>query len=118
MDLSGYKPNDAYHSSFMRQVDGMDQNIVGIVLNITGIFIFMFNFGIVISPVIQLYILEITEPIILPYTILANWFFGGVIVTLFVILWRVFPNNNCYPFFIILLIINVIALFMIKFLGI
>lgn len=52
-------------------------------LIIVGLFVFMGNFGLSLGPVVWLYVPEIVEPEVVPFTTAANWISASLIVILF-----------------------------------
>lgn len=52
-------------------------------LIIVGLFIFMGNFGLSLGPVVWLYVPEIVESEMVPFTTAANWISASLIVILF-----------------------------------
>lgn len=55
-----------------------------------GLFVYMLNFGVSLGPVVWLYIAEIVEPQIIPFSTLSNWAAASVVVILFPILEKAF----------------------------
>lgn len=58
----------------------------GQVLVMVGMFVFMAAFGLSLGPIMWLYIAEIVEPRILPFTTLTNWVTSALVMTLFPII--------------------------------
>jgi len=63
-----------------------DSSSAGNGLIIAGLLIFMANFGVSLGPVVWLYIPEIVEPKIIPFSTMANWASCTFIIILFPIL--------------------------------
>lgn len=59
-------------------------------LIISGLVIYMANFGLSLGPVVWLYIAEIVEPEIVPFSTLANWTAASVVIITFPILSKAF----------------------------
>ena len=55
-------------------------------LIIGGLVIFMANFGLSLGPIVWLYIPEIVEPEIVPFSTLSNWASAGLVMILFPIM--------------------------------
>lgn len=61
-------------------------------LVIIGLVVFMANFGLSLGPVVWLYIAEIVEPEIIPYSTLVNWTATTIVIVTFPILSKVFGS--------------------------
>jgi hypothetical protein len=69
--------------------DGMD---FGKGLILFGLVVFMANFGISLGPIVWLYIPEIVQPNIIPFSTGANWGAASLIMLLFPIITKALPN--------------------------
>lgn len=67
-----------------------------------------------VGPIIWLYVPEFVEPHVLPWATLSNWVVGSILSTIFPIVVDALPNRNAGPFFIGLLVLNVISIIIIK----
>lgn len=71
--------------------DGYD---FGVPILLVGIFLFIINFGLTLGPVTWIYIPQIVDPNIIPYSITLNWLSGSFVVILFPILTIDLLNQN------------------------
>jgi SP family arabinose:H+ symporter-like MFS transporter len=71
---------------FIVQGSGANTNTFASVLIISGLIIFMADFGLSLGPVVWLYIPEILEPNYIAFSTLANWTTASLITILFPIL--------------------------------
>jgi MFS family permease len=67
---------------------------VGNVLILSGLVIFMANFGLSLGPVVWLYIPEVVQPNIVPFSTGINWAGATVCMLLFPIIKDALPNQN------------------------
>ena len=51
-----------------------------------GLFMFMAAFGLSLGPVVWLYIPEIVQPKIIPYSTASNWISASIVIILFPII--------------------------------
>jgi SP family sugar:H+ symporter-like MFS transporter len=63
-----------------------DSNSSGVALILVGIFMFIIDFGLTIGPVVWLYIPEIINSEVIPYSIAVNWTSTSLVIILFPIL--------------------------------
>ncbi len=59
-----------------------------------GIFVFIVDFGLTLGPATWIFISEVIEPNVIPYTITANWLAGSFVIILFPILTEDYLNGN------------------------
>jgi len=59
---------------------------VGQVFVMVGLFMFMAAFGLSLGPVVWLYIPEIVQPKIIPYSTASNWISASIVIILFPII--------------------------------
>ena len=62
------------------------------VLIVISLIIYMLDFGFSLAPVVWLYIPEIVEPKVVPFSTLANWTSAALVVILFPILESAFGS--------------------------
>lgn len=55
---------------------------------------FIVDFGLTLGPVAWIFIPEVVEPNVIPYSTTANWLAGSVVIILFPILTEDFLNGN------------------------
>jgi SP family xylose:H+ symportor-like MFS transporter len=67
---------------------------VGNVFILLGLVIFMANFGLSLGPVVWLYIPEIVQPSIVPFSTGVNWAGAALVMLLFPIITEILPNKN------------------------
>jgi hypothetical protein len=67
---------------------------VGNAFILTGLVIFMANFGISLGPVVWLYIPEVVQPGIVPFSTGINWGGAALVMLLFPIIQENLPNQN------------------------
>lgn len=59
-----------------------------------GLVVFNANFGLTIGPVVWLYIPEIVQPNIVPFSTGMNWLGNSLVVLLFPIIKKALPEEN------------------------
>ena len=69
-----------------------DENSLRQPLIIVGLFLFMAVFGLSLGPVVWLYIPEIVQPRIVPFSTATNWIIASIVIILFPILTDNLPN--------------------------
>ncbi len=67
-----------------------ENSVSGSVLIMMGLFVFMLNFGYSLGPVVWLYIPEVVETEIIPYSTLANWSAATLVILLFPVISNAF----------------------------
>jgi hypothetical protein len=67
---------------------------VGQAFLLAGLFVFVIDFGLTIGPVTWIYIPEIVEPAVIPYSTTVNWLAGSVVIILFPILTEDYLGGN------------------------
>lgn len=67
---------------------------VGNVFILLGLVLFMANFGLSLGPVVWLYIPEVVQPNIVPFSTGINWGGAALVMLLFPIIKEVLPNQN------------------------
>lgn len=77
-------------------------------LIIIGLIIFMGNFGLTLGPLVWLYIAEIVEPQIIPFSTLSNWASASVVIITFPILSKAFGTP--IPLFVFFAIWSAVSL--------
>ncbi len=65
---------------------------VGNIFILLGLVIFMANFGISLGPVVWLYIPEIVQPGVVPFSTGINWAGAALVMLLFPIIKSILPN--------------------------
>ncbi len=60
----------------------------------------MANFGLSLGPVVWLYIPEVVQPNIVPFSTGANWGAAALVMLLFPIIKDALPNDNPAPLFL------------------
>ena len=72
----------------------------GNILILLGLVLFMANFGLSLGPVVWLYIPEVVQPNIVPFSTGINWGGAALVMLLFPIIKKALPNENpSYLFF-------------------
>ena len=66
-------------------IQDSSQNVANALI-VIGLVIFMANFGLSLGPLVWLYIPEIVEPKIVPFSTLANWTSASIVMILFPII--------------------------------
>jgi len=67
---------------------------VGNVFILLGLVLFMANFGLSLGPVVWLYIPEVVQPNIVPFSTGINWGGAALVMLLFPIIKEILPNKN------------------------
>jgi SP family arabinose:H+ symporter-like MFS transporter len=67
---------------------------LGLGLIITGLFLFMANFGLTLGPVVWVYLPEIVQSSIIPYATATNWGSASLITLLFPVIKDHLPKKN------------------------
>lgn len=67
---------------------------VGNVFILLGLVLFMANFGLSLGPVVWLYIPEVVQPNIVPFSTGINWGGAALVMLLFPIIKEILPNQN------------------------
>ena len=67
---------------------------VGNILILFGLVVFMANFGLSLGPVVWLYIPEVVQPNIVPFSTGINWTGAALVMLLFPIIKKALPNEN------------------------
>jgi hypothetical protein len=71
-----------------------DASSLGEPLILIGLFMFMAVFGLSLGPVVWLYIPEIVQPKIVPYSTASNWISASLVIILFPIATEDLLNGN------------------------
>jgi hypothetical protein len=72
----------------------------GNIMILLGLVLFMANFGLSLGPVVWLYIPEVVQPSIIPFSTGINWAGAALVMLLFPIIKKELPNENpSYLFF-------------------
>lgn len=72
----------------------------GNIMILLGLVLFMANFGLSLGPVVWLYIPEVVQPSIIPFSTGINWAGAALVMLLFPIIKKGLPNENpSYLFF-------------------
>lgn len=66
----------------------------GPALILVGIFLFMISFGLTVGPSVWLYISEVVQPEMMPFSVAVNWITASIVIILFPILTKDFLNDN------------------------
>lgn len=75
-------------------IKGNDTGGPGQVLILVGLFFYMAIFGLSLGPVVWLYIPEVVQPNIVPFSTAANWICASLVIILFPILTEHVLNGN------------------------
>lgn len=73
---------------------GDEDSTIGQVLVLVGLFLYMGVFGVSLGPVVWLYIPEIVQPKIVPFSTATNWICASLVIILFPILTDSILDNN------------------------
>lgn len=71
-----------------------DSSTFGQPLLLFGLFVVTVNFGLTLGPIVWIYVPEIVEPTVIPYSTTASWLSGSFVVILFPILTEDYLNGN------------------------
>ena len=75
-------------------IKGEDKGGPGQALILAGLFIYMAVFGLSLGPIVWLYIPEIVQPKIVPFSTATNWICASLVIILFPILTDNVLNKN------------------------
>ena len=84
---------------FVQNPDDEKVSTATSVLVMGGLIIFMADFGLSLGPIVWLYIPEIVEPQIIPFTTLSNWAAAAVVMFLYPILSNSLGSGPVFLFF-------------------
>ena len=87
-----------------------NKNLAAVIISI-GMIIFMASFGLTLGPITWLYIPEIAEPNIIPFSTMANLIGATINIMIFPLIKKILPNQNPSYLFLIFLAWCTVSLF-------
>jgi MFS family permease len=80
--------------------------------------IFIINLNLTLSPVIWIYVSDISEPVIFSYSMIMGFIGGTIAIVLFPILTKVYFNDNPADIIVFTAVLTLMALILFYFMGI
>ena len=91
-------------------IQDQEKDLAPVLISI-GMIIFMANFGLSYGPIVWLYIPEIVEPNIIPFSTMTNLIGATICIMVFPLIKNALPENNPAYLFLLFLIWCFVALF-------